>query len=285
MADERKTGAVRRILRLWKIHAWLDVMSMTRDLKTFSMWYLSDMAMNIASVTGMLLLAARFDGIGAWTRPQILFMLSYAAVVGGIMSMFFNYNLAMISRTLGRGQLDHTLIQPQPIWMSLLTEGFSPLYGSSMLLPGLGLMLWAGSRLPLPHTPFWVAALIMNLLASTAVLVSFQYFWGSLAFWAPRAAEEINSSTMTLIEQLKSFPLDGVGAALTGGLLTVLPTGFLAWMPCRALLGLDGNPLAVWRTPLIAPVFAALAAAMFRKGLAHYGRTGSQRYSPFGHRC
>ena len=87
-----------------------------------------------------------------------------------------------------------------------------------------------------------------------------------------------------MMSQLKPFPLDGAGALLTGGLLTVLPAGFVAWYPCRALLGLDPRPYAVAVTPLAAAALLAVALGIFRKGLTHYARTGSQRYSSFGHR-
>jgi ABC-2 type transport system permease protein len=284
MEDSPRTGLLRRLFRLWKVYAYLDILLLTRDLKTFLMWYLSDMVMNAAAVTGMLLLAERFAGIGIWTKYQVLFMLGYAAVVGGIIATFFSYNVSMISRRLGRGQFDHTLIQPQPIWMSLLTEGFSPTFGTAMLLPGIGLMLWAGSRLALPVSLAWIGLLGLSLLASTTVVLAFQFLWGSLAFWAPRAAEEISSSSMQLIEQLKAFPLDGLGAALAGGLLTILPVGFVGWYPCRALLGLDRTLWGPWITPAAALGFAALAALVFARGRRHYGRVGSQQYSSFGHR-
>ena len=39
--------------------------------------------------------------------------------------------------------------------------------------------------------------------------------WGSLAFWAPRAAEELNSSTFELSNQLAPFPLDGAAGIVT----------------------------------------------------------------------
>lgn len=275
---------IRRLFRLWKVYATLDMLLVTRDLKTFLMWYLSDMVLNIASVTGMLLLAERFSGIGVWSKDQVLFMLGYASVVGGIIGCLFSYNVSHISRRLGRGQFDHTLIQPQPIWMTLLTEGFSPVFGTAMLLPGIGLMLWAGSRLALALSPAWIARLGLSLLASTTVVLAFQFLWGSLAFWAPRAAEEISSSSMQLMDQLKSYPLDGLGAALSGGLLTILPVGFVGWVPCRALLGLDKTPWSLWITPLAASGFALLAAWSFKRGVRYYGRTGSQRYSSFGHR-
>jgi ABC-2 type transport system permease protein len=116
------------------------------------------------------------------------------------------------------------------------------------------------------------------------VVLSFSFLWGSLAFWAPLAAEEISSSSIDLLYQLKSFPLDGLGPLVLSGLLTVLPAGFVAWYPSRALLGLDPSGWAGWIAPLVALLFAIVTSWIFLKGLRYYGRTGSQRYSSLGHR-
>ena len=75
----------------------------------------------------------------------------------------------------------------------------------------------------------WLAALVVNLVASAAIVLAFNYLWGSLAFWAPRGAEEINSSSTHLLDGLKPFPLDGLGSAPLVGLLTVVPSGFVGW--------------------------------------------------------
>jgi ABC-type uncharacterized transport system permease subunit len=112
----------------------------------------------------------------------------------------------------------------------------------------------------------------------------YTFIWGSLAFWAPRAAEEINSSTNHMLEQLKSFPLDGLGLGVAGSLLTFIPAGFVGWFPSRALLGIDSRAYAAAITPVAALIFAAVAAWLFRKGMDHYARTGSQRYLSMGHR-
>jgi ABC-2 type transport system permease protein len=277
-------GLLIRLLRLWKMYAALDFTLIMANMKLAVVWYLSDMVINLASVTALLLLAERFAGIGAWTKDQVIFMLGYTTTVSGLMNVLFGYNVLVISRRLGRGQLDHTLIQPQPIWVSLLTEGFTPFSGSSVLLPGIGLLIWAAYRLALPITPGWLALLLLNLAASSAIVMSFSFLTGSLAFWAPRAAEEISSSSTRLLTQLKVFPLDGLSPALLGGLLSVLPVGFLAWYPSRALIGLNSAGWAGWVTPLAALIFAAATSLIFGKGMRHYGRTGSQRYSNLGHR-
>lgn len=277
-----------RLLRLWRVYAYLDLMFMTRNLGSVIIYYLSDAVIFGAAITATLLLAARFEGIGAWTQPQIVFMLGYALLTDAVVNVFATYNVYFVSRRIGRGQFDHTLVQPLPIWLALLGEGFAPFSGSGALLPALGLIVWAGNRSGLTPTPAWFALLLLNLAASVVIMASFSFSWSSLAFWAPRGAEEISSNTNRIMTQLKPFPLDSVSALLVGGLLTVIPTGFAVWFPVRALLGVGGDAVgpvpAVLVTPLVSLVFAALTIWIFRRGLHHYARTGSQRYLAWGFR-
>jgi viologen exporter family transport system permease protein len=283
--DERpRTDTLRRLLALWRLYAHMDAVWMLRDLPSLLTFVLSDLIVSIGATMGTFLLAERFGGIGRWTTDQIIFMLGYALLANGLPDVLFNYNVSYISRRIGRGQLDHTLIQPQPLWMALATEGFSPFSAALELVPGLLVLAWASIALGLHVTPAWLALLALNVAASTAIGVAYAYMWGSLAFWAPRAAEEVNTTTWRLVTQLTSFPLDGVGPALLGGLLTAVPVGLLAWLPSRALLGLDHSLLALFITPAAAIVFIACAVWVFRRGLTQYGRAGSQRYLSLGHR-
>jgi len=280
MAAER----IKKLLCLWRVYAYLDFMLLTRDLRLFLNYFITDTLLNLAAVSGTFLLAERFAGLGMWSKPQVVFLLGYGMLVGGLINTFFSFNVLYISRRLGRGQLDHTLIQPQPLWLSLLTEGFMPLSGSAILLPAVGLLWWAGAELGLDPGAGWWALFAMQILASATIATAFSFLWGSLAFWAPRAAEEISSSALRIVYQLTPFPLDGSGPLLIGGLLSVLPIGFVAWYPCRFLLGLSPSPWDGALTPLAALFFALAAGLTFAKGKKHYERTGSSRYLSFGHR-
>lgn len=288
MVDSTKTGArsgaMRRLLALWRLYATMDLLWMMRDLQSLLIFFLSDTVVNVAGVTSTFLLVERFDRIGQWTRHEVIFMLGYGLLVQTLPSIFFNFNLAFVSRRIGRGQLDHILIQPQPIWMALLTDGFAPFSGGLTLVPAVAVLVWATAQLGQAVTPGWLGLLALNVTASAAIALAYSYLWASLAFWAPRAAEEINTSTWRMLSQLSPFPLDGVAPVLLGGLLTAVPVGLLAWYPSRALLGLDHAALAPYVTPLAAVAFCGLATWAFRRGLVHYGRTGSHRYLALGHR-
>src|ERR1700682_967189 len=107
---------VKRLLSLWRLYATMDLLFLARGPQAALAYYLSDFVIGLAAVSATYLLAERFDGIGPWTKPQVLFLLGYGLLVRGLIDFFFNYNLAFISRRIGRGQLDHLLIQPQPLW-------------------------------------------------------------------------------------------------------------------------------------------------------------------------
>jgi ABC-type uncharacterized transport system permease subunit len=277
-------ATLRRLLRLWRVQAYLDLLFLTQDARRAGTFVVSDMVITVATFAATLLVAERFGGIGDWGKHQVAFMLGYGLIVHGLLDVLFGYNVKFISRRIGRGQLDHTLLRPHSVATALLTEGFMPFSGFSALVPGLALMAWAAGELALAATPGRLALLLLQIVASGAAVLSFHFIWGTLAFWAPRGAEELSSSTNRMLDQLRQFPLDGVGPAVRSGLMTVLPVGFAAWYPCRALLGLEGSGAALALTPLAGLLFVGLATFAFRRGLAHYAQTGSSRYSDFGHR-
>ena len=276
------TARLRSLAARWRAQAHLDFMWMTRDLRFFLINVVADVILNLAGVTAVFLLAERFGGIGLWSRDQIIFMLGYAALVRGFLDVGFGYNVLHISRRIGRGQFDHLLVQPQPLWMGLLTEGFMPFSGCWSLLAGAGITAWAVVQLGAGFPAEWWLLLAANLLASCTVALAFSFLWGALAFWAPAAAEEISSRAVNFLYQLKAFPLDGLSAVALTGMLTLLPVGFVAWYPSRQLLGIAAPQL--WHTPLAALLLALVAAIVFKKGMKHYAQTGSQRYIAWGHR-
>jgi ABC-2 type transport system permease protein len=148
----------------------------------------------------------------------------------------------------------------------------------------VALVVWSIGQLGMEVSASWLALFGVYVLSSLAIVLAFSYAWGSLAFWAPRAAEEINTSTWRLISQLDVFPLDGLPALALAGLLSFVPVGLVAWLPSRALLGLSGDAWTWLGPPLAAAAFVGVASVIFARGLRRYGRTGSSRYLSYGHR-
>ncbi|HSL94107.1 MAG TPA: ABC-2 family transporter protein [Bacillota bacterium] len=282
MADKKLN--LRRIMELYAIYARLDLAWFLKDTKICLMAISADFISNIAAVTGIFLLAYRFDGVGGMDKYEVLFMLGYVTALTGIIQAFFNFNVGHISRRIGRGQLEHMLIQPLPLAVQLLTEGFIPFSGTSNLFAGLIVMTLAVKSLAYTVTLVWLMHLAIQLLVSAIIVLALNYLFSSLAFYAPSQAEEISTYVRNSAHNLSTYPLSGMSLAVQLPLLSVFPAGLLGWFPSLALLGETPLGLPALYPIIVASVLVLITARVFSKGYRHYLTSGSPRYSSVGHR-
>ncbi|MCX5985626.1 MAG: ABC-2 family transporter protein [Chloroflexi bacterium] len=179
----------------------------------------------------------------------MLFLVGCSTTVERILSAAFTHNVSHISRRIGRGQFDHLLVQPQPLWLTLASEGFAPICGGAAIATGILIMAWAWTGLGLPLTIPWVAAFGVSLVSSVCVVLSTMFLWSVVAFWAPFGGEVISMSVHDAMGALGTSPLDGIGGAIGVGLVTLFPAGLVAWMPVRALVGMSTDPWGYLPTP------------------------------------
>lgn len=283
---EDKFLYLRRMLRLYGLYAKMDLAWLLRDTKVCLLAVSADFISNIAAVTGIFMLAWRFNGVGGMNKFEVLFMLGYVTAVTGLFQLVFaNCNTGHVSRRIGRGQIEHMLIQPVPMPVQLLTEGFIPVSGSSNLISSAVIITVAVSNLQLQVSVLWVALLIASLIISLAIVLELSYLFSSAAFYAPVQAEEISTYVIDQFTgELGKYPLSGMASGIQAILVTILPAGLLGWFPSLALLGKTPLQLPAYYPLLIAAVLFFVAATLFRKGLNHYVKTGANRYSAVGHR-
>lgn len=277
---------VRSLLRLWRLYGRMDLQWLMQDFTSVVIVAASELLQNLSSMAGVLLLAVRFGGVGGLSADEVLFMLGFYELASGLGWMLFgNYNVIHISRRIGRGQVDHMLIQPRPLWMQLATEGFMPFSGCHGMLIGLILTGIALHRLQIALTPVWFGLLVYYLVIHMALQLSQSLLYGAMAFWQPVACEEISSMFIDLNNQLGKFPLFGLPGWLAALLHTVLPIGLLAYLPALALLRDLGHPVELALPLIVAALFVTAALIAFRKGLKHYEVYSCNRYKEMGHRC
>lgn len=280
----RKLLRVRRFLRLLGIAAKMDLAWLLRDTKYALMGMTADLISNLSTISGIFLIALRFDGIGGMSSDEVLFMLAYSTVVTGLFIVFGAGNNIHISRIIGRGQLEHLFTQPLSLKAQLLTCGFAPFTGGGNLAAGAVLMAVAASRLSLRVTGLWLAFLGLNLFVTMAIIVARSYLVSSLAFYAPVAAEEISCVAIEGTWFLSTFPLGSMPLLIQTSLVTLLPEGLMAWFPALALLGKPPMGLPGYYPLIFAMLLAAITNYIFRKGLNYYVQKGSNRYVPYGFR-
>lgn len=263
----------------------MDLAWLFRDMKMACMAIIADVIVNLSAVTGIFLLAWRFDGIGGMCRYEVLFMLAYSTIITGIFQTFCaGSNAGHISRIIGRGQLEHVFIQPLPIPVQLFTSGFIPVSGSSNLFTGSIIMVIAVNNLDVILPWWWVLSLFSNLIVTIAIILGQSYLASSLAFYAPVQAEEISSYVIDSFGNIATYPLSGMPKYIQFPLLTIIPTGLLAWFPTLSLFGKAPFDLPAWYPLLFAVLLWFTALYFFKKGLKYYVKKGINRYYAMGHR-
>lgn len=282
MADK---ATIKRFYELFMLYAKMDLAMLLRDTKYTLLYMFTDALASIASVSGIFLLAMRFEGIGVMSKYEMLFMLGYITVLSGIFRIFCTMNNAHISRRIGRGQLEHMFIQPLPMAVQLSTEGFIPFTGSSIIFCGILIVIAAVNQLGIVIPLWWVLSFIFNIFLSIFILICQSYLFASTAFYAPAACEEISSLVIGQLGTLKNYPLSGMPNWIKTPLLTVLPYGLMGWFPSMILLGKSPFKLAFLYPVLLAGILYAITYYLFKKGFKHYVKTGSNRYISGGHRC
>lgn len=272
-------------IRLYGLYAKMDAAWFFRDTKFCLLAICADLISNIASVTGVFMLAWRFNGVGGMNKFEVLFMLGYVTVITGVYQTFFsNCNTGHISRRIGRGQLEHMLIQPLPLPVQLLTEGFIPISGSSNILSGSLVISAALWNLGITPAWWWILSLIANIIVTLSIILGLNYLFSTAAFYAPVQAEEITSYVTEATGNLSVYPLSGMSLAIQIPLITLFPAGLLGWFPSLALLGKPPLHLPFFYPVAVSVLLYLITTFLFKKGLRHYVKTGSNRYSARGHR-
>jgi ABC-2 type transport system permease protein len=276
---------LRALFRLYRLYAGMDAQWFVQDKVICIVVIASEIVSNIASVAGILLLAVRFGGVGGLTADEVLFMLGFYQLAGGFTYMLFGgFNVQVISRRAARGQFDHMLIQPRPLWMQLMAEGFMPVSGSSGFLIGVLLTAIACARLHIAPSPGWFLALVLYIGCHAAIKLGQNYLYGAAAFYKPVACEEISAKMQEIMDLVGKYPLAGLPAWALTALTTVLPVGLMAYVPALALLGKLERPAHYALPVAVAAAFVTLATYCFKKGLLHYAKNSCNRYRDIGHR-
>ena len=273
------------MFRLMGLYAQMDLRWFLQDFKTCVIVIAGEAAMTFASVMGIFLLAMRFGGVGNMSEAEVLFMLGFYTFAGGALFMLFcGGNIHQISRRIGRGQVDHMLMQPVPIWVQIMADGFMPTTGCSGIIAGTAILVYAIPQLNLPLTPLWFSQFALLVFAHVGIEMGLSFLLASSAFYRPVACEEISSVGHDLLSIIGKYPLNGLPSVLTDLLCTVLPAGLMAWFPSLILLGKSPSNLAILLPLCVAAILISLATFAFKKGMNHYAQYSCNRYRDMGHR-
>lgn len=213
---------------------------------------------------------ANVDTLAGWTREQVYFFLGLFFATDAVFTTFFQRNFWQFNALVNKGELDILLTKPaNPIFLTL-TRYFNLTAWLNVVL-GIGIMARYADRAGFEGGWLWALVPMWMLIGLCAQgLLRFAFcIW---VFWTERswAITSLYFQFFALATKPDAlYPL-----AVRYVILTVLPFGFIASVPARALLqGLHPREYVM--------IFAVLAGflvfntVMWRKGLRRYQSASS----------
>ena len=176
-----------------------------------------------------------------------------------------------LGRFIENGDLDTLLTQPKPVLVHALGLRSQP-SGVGDLISGLIFVAWSGqiswSRLPV---------VVVVIAASAVIFVACGIVFFSLAFWLGRV-ETVATQLWELLVTFSLYPEPLFGGTLRLLLFTVLPAGFVGYLPVRIVRAPSLGNVTI--LVFVAIGYLCLAALIFDRGLRRY--TSGSRFTTFG---
>ncbi|MEB3334095.1 MAG: ABC-2 family transporter protein [Cyanobacteriota bacterium] len=236
---------------------------------------LFDLLAMVANLAGSLFVMGLFfqggQGLGGWTWPEALVVLGTYTMLDGVASTLLRPNLSRIVTHVQEGTLDFVLLKPIDSQFWLSTRTFA-LGGLPEIGAGLVLMGWAARAAGARPAPAMVAAAILLLLVSLAILYSLWFLLATTSIWFVKTwnATEVLRATLTA----GRYPITAYPQSLRVLFTVVVPVAFLTTVPAEAILGRPSLAWLVAGTGMAAG-FLALSRAFWRFALRFHTSASS----------
>jgi ABC-2 type transport system permease protein len=215
-------------------------------------------------------LMGRVTTIRGWRLGDIQLLFGLVAAAFGL-TVTVAGGVRHLGRFIEDGDLDTLLTRPRSVLVHALGMRAQP-SGFGDLISGLIFIAWSGQI-------SWRAApvLIVVIAASAMIFAACGVVFFSLAFWLGRV-ETVATQLWELLVTFSLYPEPLFGGALRLVLFTVLPAGFVGYVPVRILHAPSLTNVAI--LVCVAITYVCVAAWLFDRGLRRYA-SGS-RFTTFG---
>lgn len=215
-------------------------------------------------------LMRRVPSLRGWRLGDIQLLFGLVAVAFGL-TVTLAGGVRDLGRLIDEGELDTLLTQPKPVLvqalgMRLQPAGFGDVLSGLIFIALSGQVAWSS-----------VPVVLVAILASAVVFVACGVVFFSFAFWLGRI-DSIARQLWDLLVTFSLYPEPLFGGALRLALFTVLPAGFVAYLPVRVVHAPSAAGVAI--LVLGAGGYLAAAVWFFDRGLRRY--TSGSRFSTFG---
>lgn len=203
---------------------------------------------------------SRFPVVQGWELRDVMMLWALSAGGFGWASVLFG-NYGRIANIVSSGQLDVYLSQPKPVLLHVLASRMSVAAAGDFLFGWL-IYAWVGD-----HTIRGFLLFVAGLLLTGLLFMGLMIVVGCISFWYGNS-EGIAGQVFNSFITLTTYPSDifrGVARTL---LFTVIPAGFISYLPIGLIRSIDPAFLIA----AVSVTFGLMAAgyALFALGLRRY---------------
>ncbi|MGE3712519.1 MAG: ABC-2 family transporter protein [Hyphomicrobiaceae bacterium] len=206
-----------------------------------------------------------FSNLGGWRLDDVALLVGLVSWSFGLTS-FLVAGMRDIAQTIVDGRLDVHLGRPcHPLPTLLLSRSIPA--GLGDLLSAFVFWLWFAGR-----TPEELPLIILVGTAAAVVVAATTTIFHCLVFWFPSAlalCEELFNTLLMVVY----YPQHPFGFVVRMALFSVFPAGLIGLLPAEAIR--DPDVLKLLAMVAAAAVYAALAVAIFNRGLRRYASGNS----------
>jgi ABC-2 type transport system permease protein len=220
--------------RYWKVLQLFFATALAAELE-YRVNFLIATFTSLGSLAGSLFSLFLFYQTGytfeGWSWEEALIVLGVFTFLQGFSTTFLAPNLNQIVKQVQQGTLDFVLLKPISSQFWLSTRTLSP-WGLPDLLFGLILIGYAGGRLELPTSAYWLS--IVPLLFGLLSLYSLWFMLGTTSIWFVKIAN-VTEVLRGLLEAGR-YPIAAYPVAYRFFFTFIVPVAFLTTVPAETLL-------------------------------------------------
>lgn len=216
------------------------------------------------------LLTERFQTLGGWAWPEMALLLGFQLLGYSLGAALSWVQFRDLEDLVQRGTFDVLLVKPISPWAYMVFSGLNINYAGQIVV-ALVLLVWSLGQLDIAWsaaTMLYAAASLVSALLITAALMT---MIGASALIFVRSSHLF--AIFFGFWDLTRYPLNIFPTGLQAMLLTVVPMGFMSFVPVAWLLGKDIPIIGAWgglAAPLVGPALVLLAMAHWRYAIGRY---------------
>lgn len=202
----------------------------------------------------------RFQIVNGWTLQDVMMMWAVSAGGYGLMAVLFG-NTRNVANMVATGQLDLYMTQPKPILLHVLISRMSVSAMGDFIFAVIIYAMFGDLSL------LGAVKFVLALLAAMSIFLFFILIANCLAFYIGNA-EGLSFQLFNGLLAFSTYPTNifkGFGKLV---LFTVIPAGFISYMPIGLLRGID-VPFLLGAAG-VGVVLAGGGIWMFYRGLKRY---------------